>query len=261
MTELGWTEYPLPSRGILYDGNLPGGLVEIRKQTAREQGRLMQQGGGMSGKIDAIINSCLRIPESFGSAKKLLITDRFAVLLALRTKTFGPDYQFDYRCTECRAQVRGNVNIVDDFEEKVPEADFTEPIIVKLPEAQQTVHLRFLRGEDETTVSKNAHRMKLQSNDADDPTYLLRLAMQVVDVEEVSEGERAKMKALPFRQRWVEALSASDLIHLEDELNDVEPGIDTRVYLECPQCEFVNEMTMPFTAEFFRPRRSRSRND
>lgn len=260
MAELGWTPYTLPSRGVLYDGKLPGGRVEIRKQTAREQARLMQQGGGISGKVDAIVHSCMRLPEGFKDPKKLLLTDRFAVLLALRTKTFGPHYQFDYRCSECREQVRGDVNIVEDFDERVPDDGFEEPIEVKLPECGQTVRLRFLRGEDEETVSKNARRMKMQSNDAGDPTYLLRLAMQVVEVEELDGAEAEKMKALPFRQRWVESLSASDLCHLEDVMNEVEPGIDTRIYPECPQCGFVNEMTMPFTAEFFRPRRPRPGN-
>jgi len=256
MANIDWTEYALPSRGVLYDGKLPGGIVKIRKQTAREQARLMQQGGGMAGKIDAIVNSCLKLPDTFPDSKQLLLTDRHAILLALRTKTFGPDYEFDYRCRECRAQVRGSVNIVEDLNEIVPSDDFVEPVVVKLPESNQTVHLRFLRGADEAQVAKNARRMKMQSNDADDPSYLLRLAIQVIDVEEVSDEERDKMKSLPFRQRWVESLPAGDLLYLEDKLNAVEPGIDQRVYLECPQCDFDSEMSMPFTAEFFRPRRS-----
>ena len=86
------------------------------------------------------------------------------------------------------------------------------------------------------------------------------LAMQVVSVEDLDPSEHAKMKSLPFRQRWVEALDANDLIYLEDQMDELEPGIDTRIYPECPQCSYVNQMTMPLTAEFFRPRRAGSRN-
>lgn len=252
-TELGWNSYTLPSRGQLYGDRLPGGEVQIRPLKAREQAKLMQQGGGIIGKVDAIITTCLRLPDGIRH-KELLLTDRFAVLLALRTKTFGPEYTFDYRCQGCAEQQKGHINIIEDFDEVVPDVDLTEPVEVELPDLGKKVKLRFLRGEDEEQATKNARRVKMQSNDSDDPSYLIRLAMQVVEIE---DEDSDKMKPLPFRQRWVENLSASDLCVLEDEMNELEPGIDTRIYPECGKCAYVNEMAMPFSAEFFRPRRRR----
>jgi hypothetical protein len=257
MAELGWNKYILPSRGVLYGGRLPDGEVQIRPLQAREQAKLMQQGGGIMGKVDALISTCIKLPDKI-TPKELLLVDRFAVLLALRTKTFGPEYTFDYRCEGCTEQQKGHINIIEDLSERTPEGELQEPVEVELPDLGQTVKMRFLRGEDEEQVAKNARRVKMQSNDADDQSYLIRLAMQVVEIEdELPE----KIAPLPFRQRWIENLTASDLCVLEDTMNDLEPGIDTRIYPECGKCAYVNTMTMPFSAEFFRPRRrSRSRN-
>jgi len=257
MTELGWNDYTLPSRGQLYQGRLPDGTVQIRPLRAREQAKLMQQGGGIVGKVDAIISTCLKLPEGI-RPKELLLVDRFAVLLALRTKTFGPEYSFDYRCQDCGEQQKGHINIVEDFDERTPDSDLEEPFEIELPDEGKKVKMRFLRGEDEDQITKNAKRIKMQSNDSDDPSYLIRLAMQIVEVE---DEDPEKIKSLVFRQRFIEDISASDLCVLEDAMNELEPGIDTRIYPECGKCAYVNEMTMPFSAEFFRPRRrGRSRN-
>lgn len=257
MTELGWNSYTLPSRGKLYKERLPGGKVQIRPMRGREQGKLMQQGGGTAGKIAALISTCLKLPEGMDS-KELLLVDRFAVLLALRTKTFGPEYSFKFRCEDCGDQQTGHINIIEDFDERTPDGDLVEPFDVKLPDADKTVKMRFLRGEDEDQITRNAKRLKMQSNDADDQSYLMRIAMQIVEVE---DEDPEKLKPLPFRQKFIENISANDLCVLEDTMNELEPGIDTRIYPECGKCAYVNEMTMPFSAEFFRPRRSsRSRN-
>jgi hypothetical protein len=257
MAELGWIDYTLPSRGRVYGSRLPDGKVQIRTMTAREQAKLSQQGGGIVGKVNAIVNACVRLPEDFGSAKQLILTDRFSLLLAIRTKTFGPVYEYEYRCGGCGDQVKSVVNIVEDLDERTPTDDFEEPFAVLLPDSGKTVRLRLLRGIDEDQIVANARRIQMQSNDPDDPSYLIRVAMQLVSVDE----EEEPYKPLPFRQRFIENLSAGDLIALEDAVNDVEPGIDTRVYPACPRCEYVSEISMPFVAEFFRPkRRSRPAN-
>jgi hypothetical protein len=258
MAELGWAPYALPSRGVLYEGKLPDGKVEIRPFKGREQALLQQQGGGIIGKIDAILRACVRFPDTFKDPKELLLTDRFAILLAQRTKTFGPKYEFEVRCRSCGAQQHQAIDITEDFNEVVGTEDLVEPFPVELTDCGKTVHLRFIRGMDDDQIAKNAKRMQMQSNDGSDPSYLLRVAMQIVKID--GEDEE-RYKPLPFRQKFVEELTASDLIELEDAVNEKEPGIDTRIYPECRSCGYTNELTMPFDAAFFRPRRRRrSRN-
>ena len=246
MSELGWTDYVLPSRGVLYADLLPGGKVQIRKLTAKQQALLVTQGGGNLGKIDAIIDTCCRLPSEI-KHKELLLTDRFAILLALRTKTFGSTYTFRWRC-RCGQWGNATIDIVKELDEKAGSAETHEPVEVELPDAKCVVHARFLRGTDEEVVARNAKRMVMASNDNTDPSYLQRLAIQLVS----KDGEDF---ANPLeRIRFVEGLTGSDLILLEDSVSEAETGIDTRLFLDCNHCAETNQIGMPFTAEFFRPR-------
>lgn len=250
MSELGWMDYTLPSRGVLYGGKLPGGRVSLRPMTAKQQALLQTQGGGVIGKLDALIETCCKLPEAL-KRSELLLTDRMAILLALRTKTFGSKYSFEWRCRHCGNFNRSEIDIVEELEEQAAAPDLKEPIEVTLPGADCIIEMRFLRGSDEETLMRNAKRMKMQSNDGDDGSYLMRVAMQIVK----KDGE--EFANILDKRKFVENLIASDLVILEDEVNDKEPGIDTRLYLDCSKCSGTNEMTMPFTGEFFRPRRAR----
>lgn len=253
MAELGWTDYTLPSRGVLYEDRLPGGKVQVRQMSGKQQALLLTQGGGTIGKIDAIIDTCCKLPAGI-THKELLLTDRFAILLMLRTKSFGPEYSFKWRC-RCTAWQQATVNVVEEMNEKAGTPDLKEPIEITLSDC--TVQARFLRGVDEETVMRNSKRMQMQSQDNQDPSYLHRLAMQLVS----RDGEEFKNQI--ERLRFVENISASDLLALEDAVTEAETGIDTRLYLDCATCGTTNELGMPLTAEFFRPRSAggRSRDD
>lgn len=246
MAELGWMDYLLPSRGVLYGGKLPDGKLPLHPMTAKQQALLQTQGGGVAGKVDALIETCCKLPEGLARGE-LLLTDRLAILLSLRTKTFGPKYRFEWRCKHCNAFNVANIDIVKDLDEQAAPPDLKEPLEVTLPQADCIVEMRFLRGSDEETLMRNAKRMKMTSNDSDDDSYLMRVAMQLVR----KDGE--PFTDILAKRRFIEGLPAADLVALEDEVNEREPGIDLRLYLDCPKCTGPNRMVMPFTAEFFRP--------
>lgn len=248
MTELGWTDYTLPSRGVLYDGKLPGGKVSLREMHAKQVALLQQQGGGLVGKLDAIIDTCCRLPDKTFDKRDMLLTDRFAVLLALRTKSFGPEYDFRWRCRYCGGFTNAHVNIVEELDEKAGDETLAEPFDVELPDGACTVSCRFLRGRDEETIVRNAKRMAMASNDDEDPSYLIRIAMQLV----AKDGE--PLGNILERQRFVDELTARDLYVIEEATNERETGIRTQLVLTCRSCDADNEMRMPFSGEFFRPR-------
>lgn len=252
---LGYFPFKLPSRGRFYvreDGTPfldEDGTVQLRPFKAKEQAQLQQAGGGLPGKLNTIVSTCLQ-PIPGLDPQDLLMVDRFACLIALRSKTFGSKYQIDFKCRECGAKNTTTIDISDDFDEITPEPGLTEPFEIELPVSGQTLHCRFLRGRDEAQVARHAKRFQMQSNDADDPSYLYRLALQVAQIE----GEEAPIIK---RQKFIEDLHPSDLIHLEDRINELEPGYDTRVYPECQSCGEVNAFPMPLQGEFFRPGRRR----
>ena len=240
--------FQLPSRGVLYDGAIPEGRVEIRKLRSREQAQINTSGGGFLRKMESIIDSVVKLPSSFDPSE-LLVVDRFALMIALRTRTFGPEYSFRWQCRDCRHRhMNFKVNITEELNEIPPKDGLAEPFEAELPDNGSTVGLRLLRGKDEKTILKNAQQYRMQTNDSEDPSHLYRVAVALV----TKDGE--EFGSILDKQDFVEnQLSADDLCVIEDTIDDWEPGIDTRLCPECESCGAPNETRMPFTAEFFRP--------
>jgi len=262
MAELGFQDVKLPSRGALYGDKIPDGVVQVRKLGATEEAQLLSSGAQGLDRIDVVLKNCVKLPGDF-KHDELLMTDRMALMLAMRTATFGPSYSFDYRCRYCNAMQRTNppINIIEDLEETTPDSihlkmeeqgdrDWTlrEPITVELPDEKVSITFRFLRGKDESRIVKRASRMMMQSVDGSDPSYLFRFAVQIVTIG----GEE---KDIGQKELFIRKLSATDLARFRIAVEDNEPGIDLRVYPACRSCGAANEMMMPFTAEFFRPSR------
>ena len=268
MADLGWVPALLPSRGLLNphpdtgEPLIEGGEVQIRKLKTREESILMSQGAEGLERFDIILKNCTRIPNGV-KPLDLLITDRMALILALRTHTFGPEYSFNFKCQFCNQMGKYNLNIMDELQEKDPVAiaerlyaegkidapedyKLEEPFEVNLEECGKIIRMRFLRGHDEKKIASRSKRMMMQSNDPTDPSYIYRMALQVVTVD----GEK---KPLAEMERWVRELDGGDSARMRIALDDIEPGIDIRVYPTCRSCSATNEMGMPFSAEFFRP--------
>ena len=241
----------LPSRGILYgkiDGEpeIPGGKYEVRKLTSREDALIFQQGAPALDRINRVINSCVRLPNSF-DPDNLLVTDRMAILLTLRIMSLGRKYKVPFKCQFCNQQSKYELDILEDLDEKTPPEDLEEPIDVDLPDEGIMVTLRFMRGTDESRVMKRANRLMMQSTDVQDQSYFHRIALLIVGID----GDTTK--ALGEREDFVRHLSLKDITTMRNAIDKHEPGIDLRVYPLCGHCGATNEMALPFTAEFFRP--------
>ncbi len=267
--KLGFTPATLPSRGVLYkdpdtgEEFIPEGRVEIRKLTAKEESVLMNQGARGIERIAILLKNCTNLPTSKMTHEELLLTDRMALILSMRTVTFGPIYSFTFRCQFCGATAKATINIMEDLDERTPEHiaedlvrkgklesvdDFVleEPFDVPLDDCGQTVSLRFLRGTDETRVIKRSKRMAMQSNDPSDPSYLYRIALQIAAVD----GEKQNIATT---EAFVRDLTGGDAARIRLAVDELEPGIDIRVFPACSSCGGENERMMPFDAEFFRP--------
>lgn len=273
MAEIGWTPMSLPSRGALYRTSegaelIPDGVVNIRKLTVKEESILIEQGAGGAERIGILLRQCCQLPEAFVKAglkhEDLLITDRFSVLLALRTLTMGSEYTFNWKCSNCNAQNKSKIDIVKELNEDTPEriADtlcskgrideagvksfvLQEPIALELPDAKVTVKLRFLRGVDEEKMTRYAKRMQSQNNPLDS-LLMFRLSLQIVAVND----EKLSGRQL---DEFIRTLTMRDSRFIDVRLSEQEPGIDMTVFLDCRSCGTTNEMGLPMTAEFFRP--------
>lgn len=292
--EHGWVTMTLPSRGEFYtpkvlraigwmkpdadpgvgedDSLVPGGQMQVRTLGFKEETVLNTQGMGALDRLNRIITTASKTP-TVGRASlphgQLLVTDRLAILLTMRVLTFGRKYAFTYSCA-CKALNKKELDIQTDLDETTPETvrdqmllahvdseaigeppPLTEPFDCFLPVVKKTVQLRFLRGDDEAEIFKAANKKRMQSSDPDDPSHGIRLAKQIVSVE----GE----KLTPVKtELFVRMLKMEDTAAIRIETDRRETGVDVEVTPTCSNCGRVNEMTMPFDVEFFRPSKVRS---
>jgi len=232
----------LPSQGIPYGDELPDGKLALRPMTTREESILYSAGEGTT-KIASVINSC--VASSF-DPMHLLMVDRFYILLALRVQSLGPEYTAMVKCRWCNQQWKAPINIIEDLDKTLMEEDVEEPFDCQLPKNGSTVSLRFLRGVDEDKIAKRAKKVRLKSNDPGDPSYLYRLALQIVAIDgEVVDEKKA--------EKFVATLDMGDSNAIRAKVDEVEGGVDTTLFLECPHCGSDNETQMPFDTDFFRP--------
>lgn len=260
--EIGWIPAKLPSRGVLYEDRIPDGVVQIRKLTAREESILASQGSEGLERMNLIVKNCVKLPNGY-LHDDLLMTDRMALLLALRTVTFGTYYTYTYKCSFCNMTAKAGIDIQEDLDESTPEViamkqvekgriespdEFLleEPLTVDLPDNGKTLTLRFLRGSDEDRVAKRAKRLRMQSNDVNDLSYIHRIALQIITID----GEKEN---LAMRELFVKQLTSKDTSTIRIHVDELEPGIDLRVYPTCRGCGGTNELAMPFGGEFFQP--------
>ncbi len=276
MAEIHWQPMTLPSQGVLYrdldtgEELLPGGKIEIRKTRGQEDAVLLSQGLDGLDRIAKIINACSRLPKLALDAPEkmtrqdLLLTDRMAILLALRTLAFRtPWYNYIYKCQFCNKTTKAWINLVEELPERSPEAladakfaageierpedfELKEPIILDLVDEGVQIAVRFLRGTDEVKIARRAKRLTMTSNDLGDQSAILRQALQIVTVD----GEDMKDA---HKEAFVRQLSSGDLAQLRIAVDDLEPGLDLRIFPTCDKCGADNELSLPFTAEFFRP--------
>lgn len=235
---------PLPSKGVLYEGRMPTGSVRIRPMTTAEEAILYSPVGDGLTKIHAIINAC--VIDKDVPPDELLLIDRFAILLALRTLSLGPIYTVPFRCRYCSAQFKATIDIAADLDMVYMDEGVKEPFIVSLPKANKLIGFRLLRGRDEERIAKYTKKTRMKSTDTADPSYLYRMALQIINID----GVDVKIEEA---EKFVKTLDIGDSNALRQEVEKVEGGIDTTIYIDCTSCGATNETEMPFELEFFRP--------
>jgi len=258
MTEANTTvetyEIDLPSKGLFYNGKMPGGKVSIRAWTTAEIKLLVsarKKGDQLEKALDRVIDSCLRLPAGIRH-EELLYTDGFYALIAQRIFTYEAKFQSNFKCRDCGYKNEIWVDLVQDLNPIEPKEDAKEPYEVFLPVRNIPVTLRMLRRKDAKNVSrysKNKLDKSPMAAEFGDPGYTYRIALQIqtVDSEKMSLGEK-----IP----WIDSLHARDLMAIENAVEDMTTGVDPTVTKQCqhPSCGEENQFIIPMNMEFFRPR-------
>jgi len=240
---------PLPSRGVIYsvDGPLHGQeTVDIKPMTAREEDILTSRAYIKSGTVlSKLLTSCI-VNKSI-NPDHLISGDRNALLVSLRITGYGADYDVEVDCPECSTRSKQTFDL-SQLEIKRLEIDpvsIGENLFeVMLPVTKKSVKVKFLTGVDEREMMVTAERRK-KSGMKVETTITDRLMRSIVSVDNIADKNKIGF--------FVKNMPARDSLALRRFLDQNEPGIVMKSWMNCPSCHEQSEVGLPMGASFFWP--------
>lgn len=240
---------PLPSAGKVYppeSGLYDKELIEIKAMTAKEEDILTSRALIKKGTvITELIKSCL-IDRTI-DVDTMIAGDRNAVMTALRVTGYGSEYNAQVSCPECGESSKHNFSLTDLPIKRLtisPVVDGSNLFEFKLPVTGKTVQFKFLTGKDETEMSIIAERQKKQGQKTDS-LVTSRLVHSIVSIDGITDRNKISM--------FVKNMPARDSLALRRFIDDNEPGITMKSWMQCNDCHEQSEVNLPLGASFFWP--------
>jgi predicted RNA-binding Zn-ribbon protein involved in translation (DUF1610 family) len=245
----------LPSKGKFYpEGHVLHNAesVELRYMTAKDEDILVNRSLIKKGVVlDRLLQSVLVNKKI--NIEDLLIGDKNAMLVSARITGYGSDYATRVPCPSC-----GTVSDhVFDLEEALEASNASQgdttfaeqtergTFLITLPKTGVSVEVRPLTGKDEKAILKtNTMRQK---NKMPELGLTDQMKMYIVSVNGEEDGA--------VISNLVDNMPAIDSRHLRTSYSEAIPSVDLAQHFECPECSYEQEMEVPFTSEFFWPKR------
>lgn len=239
-------EVELPSRGLLYGGRVPDGIVHVEPMgTAQE--KLFASNRDGAAVLNKVFDDCLISPIPH---QELILGDRIWALLNIRAVSRGESYNVRFTCEACGSKGTHAINILNfemnglpsDFN---PEADY--PFKVELPIRKSVVELRVLTGHDMDAVRRYSNQVgKHTPAAAKSAAYVYKNARRIVSINDEKCGISEAMK-------FFESLKGLDSDAFYQAWVNYEIGPILEFEPKCSACGVINDVEeMPVNTEFFR---------
>jgi len=239
----------LPSKGLLYSEGHPlhnQEEIEVRLMTAREEDLLVNKSLLKKGvALDRMLQSI--IVDKKIKLDDLLISDKNALIIATRISAYGADYKAQINCPGCGVANSHTFDLDDkkikylhDHDRDDITATENGNFVITLPKTEAKVEFRLLRGLDERTLLQNSKKNKGEI------ALTEQFRTFIVSVNGVTKKD--------LIARFIDVMPAFDSKHLRMAYADVLPAVDLKQYFECSECDYSQDVEVPFTVEFFWPR-------
>lgn len=248
--EVPYESVPLPSRGVIYPSTSSlhnKETLDIKVMTATEEDILSSRAYIKKGTvITELLKSC--ILDKTINVQDMISGDKNAVMISVRITGYGAIYPAEVQCGACE-------HVYDhDFDLSKLEIKRLEiqPIEhgknlfhYKLPVSGKDVLFKFLTGQDEDEISRHQEVMKKKLGMIQDKNITSKLKHCIIEVD--GDSNRANIA------KFVDRMRAKDSKDLRKYIDKHEPGILMKQETVCPACGNIEEVTMPFSGQFFWP--------
>lgn len=240
---------PLPSAGKCYPSDSPmygQETVEIRAMTAKDEDILTSRTLIKKGTvITELIRSCL--VDKRIDPDQMLSGDRNALMTAIRITGYGGEYSVEVDCPACGERSKQGFNLGELPIKRLtiqPVAEGSNVFECNLPVTKKTVRYKFLTGKDETEITVASERRKKQGMQADN-LVTQKLIYAISQVDNIDDNSKI--------QHFIRNMPARDSLTLRRHMDENEPGIEMKSWMDCPHCLESSEVRLPMGANFFWP--------
>ena len=241
----------LPSGGKFYSEEHPlhnQEHIEIRQMTAKDEDiltsrALLQKGIAIERLLqNLIINKNIDVNE-------ILVGDKNAIMMAARISAYGNMYETKVQCLYCNT-VNDHTFDLSEVRPRTTANSVVSPtkngtFVIELPTSKVKVEVRLLNGKDETNLVAYTEKKK-QYNLIDNP-ITDQMKTFIVSINSVPNGGEISS--------FIDNMPAKDSHYLRTTYIDLVPNIDLTQKIKCKSCFTETEMEVPFTTDFFWPKR------
>jgi len=241
----------LPSQGKGYPDGHPlknKDVIEIKYMTAKEEDILTSQSLLKKNlALERFLESV--IVDKNISPKAMLVGDRNAVLIAARSSGYGNLYETQVACPACGEK---SPQVFDLNKPTIWHGDTSNENIVatgagtymiKVPASGFDVEVKLLTGKDENNIT---HRQNVEKrNKMPEKNMSIQYRSMIVSVEGHSDHR--------VIDHFMRHAPAKDMRALRNAYKVISPDIKIMKHFECPSCDHVQELEVPFGADFFWP--------
>jgi hypothetical protein len=242
----------LPSRGRFYPANHPlhgQETIEVKFMTAKDEDILTSSALIKKGiVIDRLLKNLFL--DNTIDPESLLIGDRNAILIAVRTSAYGNEYEAELTCPSCSAKTKETYDLssmglkekcFDEvfLTENDIEIDDSGVLYINLPKSDARIGFAMLTGADEAQLTKDLSKK-------DDSLITGILSYMIVSVNGLFDHFTI--------QQFINSMPAADSKLLRGVYNELVPNVDLTQQFFCFTCTHNEDLEVPLNAGFFWPK-------
>jgi len=208
----------LPSKGMYYDNHLSE--INIEYMTSKDEDLLTTPSLIENGTVlDLLLRRKVKTPNV--NIQDLLQGDRNALILFLRTSSYGADYSVIVTDPRTGVPFKSVVNLLDlTYKSIGEEPDAEGHFTVNIPMRKKTVKFRILTYNEDDIVSKRAEAMKSAFQESFSSYGTLRLKASIISID--GNTDRG------YIDKFVDAMPALDSFTIRKKIGEVSPDVDLR---------------------------------
>ena len=240
---------PIPSLGVVYSSDSPlfrQETVDIRAMTAKEEDILTSRALIKKGTvITHLLKSCLT--DKRIDPDEMLSGDRNALMTAVRITGYGSEYAVEVECPACGEKSKQSFDLASLPIRRLtiaPVAEGANLFEYVLPVSKKRVRFKFLTGADKAELAVVQERKKKQGMSTDN-LVTQRLMFSIQAVDNITDKNKISM--------FCRNMPARDSLELRKHIDNNEPGIEMKSWMDCPSCLEHSEVRLPIGAAFFWP--------